>query len=83
MVLGCCYGTAYEDVKINFYGDSNITSGKSESFVTNFYVEYNIPIYKPKHEKWSLFLAGKVNPMYDHLGNEIKMDVFTVIGIDF
>jgi hypothetical protein len=50
---------------------------------TNVYIEYNINLYEPDHKQWGLFVAGKVNPAYDHLGNEIKMDVFTVFGIDF
>lgn len=74
---------SYEDIDIDIYGDTNFSKSETETLNTNLYVEYNIKIYEPEHKKWGLFVAGKVNPSYDHLGNEIKMDVFTVIGIDF
>ena len=78
-----CGAIAYEDVDIDVCGDTNFSSSETHSMDTNVYVEYNINLYEPDHKKWGLFVAGKVNPAYNHLGNEIKIDVFTVLGIDF
>jgi hypothetical protein len=77
------YAIDKSDLKIKFYGDTNISHRTKSSIDTNLYIEYNMSLYEPSHKKWGLFLAGKVNPTYDHLGNEIKTDVFTVLGIDF
>ena len=76
-----CFGVAFED--INITGDTNYSSSTDQSLKTNLYIEYNISLYEPSHKKWGLFLGGKVNPSYDHLGNETRVDVFTVLGIDF
>jgi hypothetical protein len=78
-----CGAIAYEDIDIDISGNTNFSSSETQSMVTNVYVEYTINLYEPDHKQWGLFVAGKVNPAYDHLGNEIKMDVFTVLGIDF
>ena len=78
-----CGAIVYEDVDIHVYGDTNFSSSETRSMDTNVHIEYNINLYEPDHKQWGLFVAGKVNPAYDHLGNEIKMDVFTVLGIDF
>jgi hypothetical protein len=78
-----CYGLSLEDAEIKAHGETNISSSEGNTFETNLYIEYNLPLYEPDHKKWGLFMAGKVNPAYDHLGNEIKVDVFTVLGIDF
>lgn len=78
-----CYSLEIQEKNINIYGETNISYGNGSEFESNLYAEYNLSIYEPPHEKWGLFIAGKVNPAYDHLGNEIKMDVFTVFGIDF
>jgi len=78
-----CGAIAYEDVKIDIYGDTNFSASETQSMVTNVYIEYTLNLYEPDHKKWGLFIAGKVNPAYDHFGQEIKMDAFTVLGIDF
>ena len=78
-----CYSATLEKVNININAETNISYGNGSEFKTDLYLEYNLPLYEPYHKKWGLFVAGKVNPAYDHLGNEIKMDVFTVLGIDF
>jgi hypothetical protein len=69
--------------KINIYGETNYSSSSTRALRTSVDIAYSFNIYEPKHKKWGVFLAGKVNPAYDHLGNEVKMDVFTVLGIDF
>lgn len=82
-VLPSCFAIAYEEININVYGNTNYSSSTSKSLNTNLYVDYKVPLYETDNKVWGLFVAGKVNPAYDHLGNEIKMDVFTVLGIDF
>jgi hypothetical protein len=74
---------AFEDTFIDIHGETNFSSSETQSLDTSIYIEYNLRLYEPDHGKWGLFLAGKVNPAYDHLGNEIKVDVFTVLGVDF
>ena len=75
--------TNYEPYEINIYGNTNYSSSSSESLKTSVHVEYTVSLYEPSHKKWGIFIAGKLNPLYDHLGKELKMDVFTVLGIDF
>jgi hypothetical protein len=72
-----------KEIKTNFYGNTNITEGKSSSLSTNLNGEYNLSLYEPSHKRWLLYLAGKISTDYDHLNNEIKTNVFTTIGIDF
>lgn len=78
-----CFSTDSSSRGINIYGNTNYSVSKTSSLATAVHVEYTVLLYEPDHKKWGVFLAGKVNPLYDHLGQELKMDVFTVIGIDF
>ena len=78
-----CLATVTPNFDIDIYGETKYSSDTTQSLDTNLYIEYNFPIYESAHKKWGLFVAGKVNPAYDHLGNELKVDVFTVLGIDF
>jgi hypothetical protein len=71
----------FELTKIS--GETEYTKSKTESLNTSLIFEYTIKIYEPKHKKWDLHISGKLNPQYDHFGNEIKMDAFTVLGISF
>lgn len=64
-------------------GETNYSKSNSESLNTSLLFEYNIKIYEPTHKKWELHISGKLNPAYDHFGNEIKMDAFTVLGFGF
>jgi hypothetical protein len=72
---------AFELTKIR--GETSYSKSSTESLNTSLIFEYNIKIYEPKHKKWELHISGKLNPCYDHFGNEIKMDAFTVLGIGF
>lgn len=71
----------FELTKIS--GETNYSKSNSESLNTSLLFEYHIKIYEPKHKKWELHLSGKLNPSYDHFGNEIRMDAFTVLGFGF
>lgn len=64
-------------------GETSYTKHNSESLTTGFSFEYYMKIYEPTHKKWELHISGKLNPAYDHFGNEIKMDAFTVLGFGF
>jgi hypothetical protein len=64
-------------------GETSYSKSSTESLNTSLIFEYNIKIYEPKHKKWELHISGKLNPCYDHFGNEIKMDAFTVLGFGF
>lgn len=63
--------------------DSEYAKHYSETFVTKLDVEYRANLYEPFHKKWIFYLGGKVNPDYDHFGNEIKINTYTTFGIDF
>jgi hypothetical protein len=71
----------FELTKIS--GETNYSKSNSENLNTSLLFEYNIKIYEPRHKKWELHISSKLNPSYDHFGNEIRMDAFTVLGIGF
>lgn len=83
LFLICSSSYALDFNKIKIDGNTNYSKSNNESLVTNFFIEYEINLYEPSHKKWNIFLGGKLNPQYDHFGNEVKMDVFTVLGISF
>jgi hypothetical protein len=83
LFLTKCFSSNEEEKEIKIYGETNYSSNDTSSLKTSLNAEYKFTLYEPKHKKWGVFVAGKLNPLYDHLGKELKMDVFTVLGIDF
>lgn len=68
---------------IKLSGNTEYTSSLTRTLTTSSVIEYHFGLYESRNKKWGLHIAGKINPSYDIFGNEIKMDVFTVFGIDY
>jgi len=84
VVFSCiAQGIAFEDLDIDIYGETNYSKQSSESLTTSMNLEFRHKIYEPSHNKWGLYLKGIINPDYDHFQNEIKVNTFTTLGIDF
>lgn len=71
------------DFNSKWIADTNYLDGKSKSMITTIQSDYQITIYEFKNKKHAITLNGKVNSIYDHFGNQINLNVFTTIGIDF
>lgn len=69
------------EIKID--GQTNYTQQQNKTLITSFNVNYRVDLYEPGHKMWVVYLGGKINPDYDHFGNELKTNVFTTLGIDF
>jgi len=69
------------EIKID--GQTNYTQQQNKTLITSFNVNYRVDLYEPVHKMWVVYLGGKINPDYDHFGNELKTNVFTTLGIDF
>lgn len=69
---------------IKFKGETEYTKkNNNEQLVSEFRPEYKYTIHEPKHKKWLLYIGGKITFDYNHFNEEIKSNVFTVLGIDF
>lgn len=75
--------TAYEDIDIDVFGETNFSKEESESLKTSLKINTKYKIYEPSHKRWAINLNNIINPDIDHFHNEIKINVFTTIGIDF
>lgn len=76
------YGCArYENIKIK--GSTNYSRHENTSMSTSLNAEYKFKIEKFSNKKVSTFLSGTVNPDYDHFLNELKLNTFTGILIEF
>lgn len=64
-------------------GETSYSKSTSEKISSSLTFEYHFELYEPKTKKWGIHLSGKIIPLYDFFGNEIKTDTFTVIGINF
>jgi hypothetical protein len=73
----------YRKIEIKNSLNLNYSYSENHSLNSNFYTEYKLNFYESKNKKWGMFLSGKVNPCYDHFGNEMHVNIFTVLGIDF
>lgn len=69
------------EIKID--GQTNYTQQQDKTLITSFNVNYRVDLYEPRHKMWVVYLGGKINPDYDHFGNELKTNVITTLGIDF
>lgn len=74
---------AKEPLNLKLFGETDYIQKRSKSLITSFDAEYRMNVYEPKHKFWLAYVGGKINPDYDHFGNEIKTNVFTTFGIDF
>ena len=68
---------------LKIYGNTEYVKQKEQSLITTINFEYKIILHEPRHRKYALVLGGIISPDYDHLGNEIKVNVFTTFGVDF
>jgi len=67
---------------MKMFGETNFSKSNSESLKTELNIQINHKIYEPNHKKWSVVLTNVVNPEIDHFQNEIRVNVFTTIGIE-
>lgn len=67
----------------NISGNTKYEISENQKMSTELDIGYRVNFYEPKHKKWSFYLSGILNPDYDHFGNEIKVNTFTALGIDF
>jgi hypothetical protein len=85
--LLCCtvvsHATAYEDVDVNIYGETNLSKGQQEKLNTSLKVVTELEVFEPPHRRWVLVLTSVINPEIDHFQNELRVNVFTVIGMRF
>jgi hypothetical protein len=68
---------------MKMFGETNFSKSNSESLKTELNMQINHKIYEPNHKKWSVVLTNVINPEIDHFQNEIRVNVFTTIGIEF
>jgi|LakMenEpi03Aug12_release.lakeMendotaPanAssembly.Ray.scaffolds.fasta_scaffold2905908_1 hypothetical protein len=71
------------EIDYSVRGETKYIKKTAESMNTSFVIDYKITLYEPGHKKYMLFLGGAVSPDYDHFGNEIKINGFTQLGIEF
>jgi hypothetical protein len=69
--------------KFDVYGETNYSEKENKSLNTTLNFEYKLHIYEPNHKKYLIYIGGKLSPDYDHFNNELKINNFTTIGIDF
>lgn len=83
LIYGLSINYLHSNQSIKIAGETSYTSATTNDLESTLVFEYHFLLYEPRHKKWGIHLSGKVAPLYDLFGNEIKMDVFTVIGINF
>lgn len=72
-----------QDKYVKFKGKTEYSQQSSSELYTQFEANYKATVFEPKHKKWCYSLGGKISADYDHFGNETKINVFTVFGVDF
>ena len=82
-LLFCNVANAFSLEKFNVSGETNYSQQKSKSLNTTINLDFKFNLYEPPHKKYGLYAGGIVSPDYDHFGKEMKVNVFTVVGIDF
>lgn len=75
------YGIEEKEKRI--YGNSGYILEETRELLTTINGEYSIYLYQPDSEPWVIVLTGKIVVDIDHLGNEIKSNVFTTLGVEF
>ena len=75
------YGIEEKEKRI--YGNSGYILDETRELVTTINGEYSVYLYQPDSELWVIVLGGKVVMDIDHLGNEVKTNVFTTLGLEF
>ena len=74
---------AFDKKEFKLYGDTNLSSQKNARLSTNLNGEYAVNLHESKNKSWAICLNGKISADIDHLGNEIKTNVFTTFGFEF
>jgi hypothetical protein len=77
------YATAYKDVDVELYGETNLSRGATAELKTSLNFAVEVPVFEPSHRKWVLVLTSVINPEVDHFQNEVRVNVFTVLGMHF
>lgn len=73
--------TAFEDIQIR--GETNFNKSSTASLKTNVTAWTSVPLFEPSHAGWQLVLTSVISPEIDHFQNEIRVNVFTVLGVHF
>jgi len=69
---------------LKFKGDTTYTKkGEYEQLISRFGPEYRLNLHNPSHQKWLIYLGGRITFDYNHFGKELKSNVYTVLGIEF
>lgn len=72
---------AYEDIEI--HGETEFSCQASISLKTSIYTLTSVTIFEPAHARWEIALTSVINPEFDHFQNELRVNVFTVLGVHF
>ena len=67
----------------NFSGESNYSKTKNHSLTSSFSANYKLKIKTLSSTSIDTYLSGSTNPEYDHFLNEVKVNTFTGIHIEF
>lgn len=78
-----CKSIAFEDIKINPYGETNYSKSSTESLRTTLHIDYKVKLFEPTHKRYAIHFGGTISPDYDHFGKIMKLNGFTGFGIDF
>jgi len=87
-LLNVCFVQGYE-IKTNSLSTNktisiNVKSSNNKDFLINLEnSDYKITILELYNNKLGVTLGGKVSADWDNFGNELKVVVFTVLGVDF
>jgi len=65
------------------YSESSDLKGENRQLSTSIKIDYKFILYAPSHNKWIIYINGNASPDYDHFGNELKINTFTCLGVDF
>lgn len=77
-----CNALDFKPVKLS--GNTQYTQiGDSKSLFTTIVLKYNFQLYETSDKKFLFYVGGKITTDYNHFGNQIKNNAYTVFGIDF
>ena len=75
--------TAFEDIEIDVYGETNYSKSSSEDLSTTLKADFKVKIHEPSNKRWGLFLTGNVSPDYDVFQKVLKINTFKTISLEF
>ena len=83
----CLFVGGCESTKVDrpgFSGNTDYTSvGCTKELKTKLGADFKVTFYEPKSKKWLLCGRGRAVGCYDQFGQELNMNVFTTLGLDF